>query len=411
MRWALRTGMLIDGTGRDPQADGLVVIDGATITYAGPFRPDVIGEATLREFPELTAMPGIIDAHVHTYMNGEPDRKTRLVTQLVGTLALDSYVNARSDLEAGVTTVRDCGSRGYVDVALKRSIAAGKLPGPRMVVSGYGLCITGGHMDSRLFPGAEIPDRFGVCDGPDEVRKAARLQLKMGADFVKVCATGGSFTNGDRPGAQQMTEEEMRAAVEEAHKAGTHVAAHAMGSDGIRAALNAGVDSIEHGFWLTDELIEIMLRQGTYLVPTLSPLHKLIPQGPEGAGIPQHSYDKAKAGSEANFASFVRAYRAGVRIAMGTDAGTSFNFHGDNADELVLMVHAGMRAMDVLVAATRNGAELIGLKESLGTIEPGKLADLLLIKGNPLDDMRVLTDRANIRMVIKEGVIAVDRQG
>ena len=236
-----------------------------------------------------------------------------------------------------------------------------------------------------------------------------RDRLRDGADHIKLHATGGVMSEGDLPTARGLTVEEMRAAIEEAHNVGKKTMAHAQGSTGIKNAILAGISSIEHGFYLTDEIIELMLKKDVFLVATLCAVHHIVEKGIEG-GIPKYGVEKAREAKQAHLDSFLKAYKAGVKIAMGTDAATPFNCHGNNAQELELMVNAGMKPRDALVSATARGAELMGWGDRMGQVKLGFWADLILVDGNPLEDVKVLQDKRNIKLVIKGGEIQVDRR-
>jgi len=279
-----------------------------------------------------------------------------------------------------------------VDFSLRDAINAGMIPGPRMKVSGKVVCMTGGH---GWGPGGR------EADGPDEVRKAAREQLKAGADVIKVMATGGVMTFGVEPGAQQFSYEEMRAAVEEAEKTGKLTATHAQGTAGIKAAVRAGIDSIEHGFFLDEEAIEMMLERGTHFVPTLAALYHIIEAGPD-AGIPAFMIEKSKRCFDAQMDSFERARAAGVPIAAGNDGGTPYNTSDNLASELERLVACGMTPEQALLAGTRTASRLLRMEQEIGNIEAGKLADLVVLAADPLQDIRHVR---NVEMVIKDGVI------
>jgi len=414
MTLAIKADQLIDARGSLPLKDALVIIEGERIS-----RMDRAGEVQIPPEATLiqaqTLMPGLIDAHVHLGGSGEPNMELERLKESIGLAAFRSYANAKKSLQAGFTSLRDMGGRQFVDVALRQAIDQGWLEGPRLKVCGQNIATTGSHGDTYIAPDITTMDGtsfFGliIADSPDEVRKAARIQVKNGVDVVKVIASGGVLSHGDEVYALQMTLEEMEAAFQVAHWAGKRTAAHAHGGDGLKTAILAGVDSIEHGTFLTAELVELMVEHGVYYVPTLTALHRILQHGVE-AGIPEYAVEKAKQAEEVHFESFDQAHRAGVKIAMGTDAATPFNRHGENALELQLMVEAGMTPMEAIVAATRTGAEILGLADLVGTVEAGKLADLLVVAGDPLADISLLQDEQKIELVIKGGRIVADRRG
>jgi imidazolonepropionase-like amidohydrolase len=291
---------------------------------------------------------------------------------------------------------------------LRRAIDEGSLIGPRILSCGHILTQTGGHGDVAHFLPQHWTDQRNlgrVCDGPEECRKAAREQFRAGADFIKLCSSGGVMSEKDLPTSTQFTVDEIRAMAEEAHAVGAKIASHAQATRGIKNALLAGVDTIEHGIFLDDETIEMMLKQGTYLIPTLAIVEALVTKGAEH-GIPQVNLDKARFVQEAHLRSFERAVGAGVKIGLGADyLSDPLSPMGHNADELLLNVKAGRRPMDVLVSATRTNAEALGISDKVGTLEPGRLADLLVVQGDPLADIRVLADRRNIARVYKSGAL------
>lgn len=270
---------------------------------------------------------------------------------------------------------------------------------PRLMLSGQALCMTGGH--GWQFLGVEV-------DGVDGARRAARAQLKAGADNVKLIATGGILTPGAAIGNTQLTEAEMRAAVEEAHNAGKIAAAHAHGGEGVKNAIRAGVDSVEHGYFIDEHGIELMLEHGTWLVPTSAAVRNVVLQG-TAAGIPEEVVDKARSAIDAHVSGFKAARKAGVRMVVGTDAGVPFTQHGSNLDELVYLVEMGMTAMEAIQTATRDSARLLKLDARLGTLEAGKLADFIVVDGDPLADIAVLREPEHIRQVVLNGQVVVDR--
>lgn len=382
---------VFDGTGTPASADVDVLIEGTRIMSVGRDLTARAGAAVI-DLGGRWIMPGLIDCHVHFVFPGNPDDVEKARTMQPPQFAWIAAANARRTLEAGVTTARDLGAAHNVNILLRDQIAAGALPGPRMRAVGSIVCITGGH---GWFMGRE-------ADGPDDVRKAVREQLRAGADAIKFTATGGVMTPGVDPRSPSFTEAELRAGIEEAHNAFRRAAAHAQGTAGIKNAVRAGIDSIEHGIYLDDEVIAEMRERGTYLVPTLSAPANISRYGLAG-GIPAYAVEKSDRVQAAHVASFRAALKAGVRIAMGTDAGTPFNRHGENAHEVTLMVRHGMPAADALVAATSAAAELLDLADVTGSIEAGKAADLLVLDGDPLTDIDVLTRSDGIIGVIKDG--------
>lgn len=410
----IKNVMVFDGSGSVPWGPATVIVEGDRISKLGPLDelelPEELGTGWwVIDGQGKLLMPGLVDCHVHITGSCDPD-ELKALKELVPHAAIRSTINARDTLEAGFTAVRDAGGGNLIDVALKQAINEGLVPGPRLQVACRGLSITGGHGDSRNGwpPEIEFKGRY-VVDSPDEARRAAREQLRDGADHIKLHATGGVMSEGDLPTARGLTLEEMRAAIEEAHNVGKKTMAHAQGSTGIKNAILAGISSIEHGFYLTDEIIELMLKKDVFLVAILCAVHHIVEKGIEG-GIPKYGVEKAREAKQAHLDSFLKAYKAGVKIAMGTDAATPFNCHGNNAQELELMVNAGMKPRDALVSATARGAELMGWGDRMGQVKLGFWADLILVDGNPLEDVKVLQDKRNIKLVIKGGEIQVDRR-
>ncbi|MGD8563110.1 MAG: amidohydrolase family protein [Desulfarculaceae bacterium] len=338
-------------------------------------------------------LPGLIDSHVHLTMDGSPDPLTAMVNQSIPTTTLKASQHARNTLMAGFTSVRDLGGASGIDLALRDAINSGLASGPRMLASARYVCMTGGH-------GWNSGGR--EADGPDDVRKAVREQIRAGCDLVKLMATGGVMTPGVEPGSAQLTEEELRAGIEEAHKAGRKTATHAQGSQGILNALRAGIDSIEHGFYLTEEIVSIMAENKVAYVPTITAINNIVVNGTE-SGIPEFAVKKAKKVQKAHLQSLVLAKQAGILVAMGTDAGTPFNLHGENAQEMTLMVQAGYSPLEAITCATQKGAQVLGLEKELGTIEEGKIADLIAVDSDPTSDIKVLQNPDAIRLVIKGG--------
>ena len=335
-----------------------------------------------------TVLPGLFNCHVH--ITSEPDPRKESPKTDAG-MTIQAINNLQLHLSSGVTYIRDVGSANFIDIELRDAVASGKVNGPDMQVSGRCICMTGGHGWST---GRE-------ADGADECRKAAREMLRAGADWIKVMATGGVMTKGVEPGAEQLTVEEMAAIVEEAHKKGALTCTHAQGNTGIKNALKAGIDSIEHGIYLDDESIGTMLEQGSWLVPTLCAPHFILKYGIAG-GVPEYAVRKTEIVHDDHFASFKKAYRAGVKCACGTDAGTPYNPHNGTPYELMLMVKSGLTPFEAIETATLNSAKLMGVESSLGTIEVGKKAHFAIFRKDPTEDIQNIAD---CQMTVKNGEI------
>jgi imidazolonepropionase-like amidohydrolase len=400
---AIRAGTLIDGTGAAPVRNAVILIQGDRITAVGA-NVRVPTGATLIDLSDATVLPGFIDAHVHLagHTIGDGDWQHAGLTELPSQLALLGAAHAQQTLEAGFTTVRVVGSGNFSDVALRNAIDAGWIPGPRILAAGTSFGINGGHCDgsSGYQPGSAISRgtiETGAADGVEEVREAVRYNVKHGADVIKICATGGVLSPTDSVGVQQYTEEEIRAVVEAAHMTERRVAAHAHGSAGIKAAVRAGVTSIEHGSILDAEAVALMKQKGTWLVPTL--LAGFTVESLATAGrLPPAIAAKALAIAPRMHNSFKLAVDGGVKIALGTDAGVMR--HGTNAREFALMVRYGMTPMQAIVAGTSNAATLLGLEREIGTLAVGKRADVVAVTGNPLDNVDILQ---NVQFVMKSG--------
>jgi len=393
-RTILTGAQLLDGSGGGPVPGRAVVVEGARIS-AVVAAGDAPSGTTLR-LDGLTLLPGLVNMHVHLCFGGEPDPATVMLREPYPMTVIKAVLRARQTVEAGVTTVRDLGGRDYAELSVRDAIRAGVISGPRVLCAGRGICMTGGHGWNMI--GRE-------SDGPDEVRKAVREQLKAGADVIKLFATGGVMTPGVEPNSAQLTADEVRAAIEEARKAGRRTAAHAMGSDGIANCLDGGITTIEHGVFLTEALCTRMARDGVALVPTLIAPHA-IAAGGVAAGIPEYAVRKSNAVAERHLEAFRLALRAGVTIVAGTDAGTPLNPHGTLVPELGLMVKGGMTPADVVHSATAAAARVLGLDHETGRIAPGLAADLLAVEGNPAERIEALDD---VRFVMAQGRIAVNR--
>ncbi|NTV32180.1 MAG: amidohydrolase family protein [Deltaproteobacteria bacterium] len=391
MTTAFVNGIVFVGDGKVLE-HATVLVEGDRIVKVGKAKTSVPKGATKISLDEGMLFPGFIDCHVHLCLDGSPDPMTTLLKDAVPTTTLKAGRLAHKTLMSGVTMVRDMGGKDGIDLCLRDAIRSGLSLGPRMLVSRQMVCMTGGH-----------GWQFGrEADGPDEVRKAAREQIRGGADLVKFMATGGVMTPGVEPGATQLTEEELRAGIEEAHKAGRKTATHAMGTQGILNALRAGIDSIEHGVYMNEEAISFMKKKGIPFIPTLSALFHIENKGVE-AGIPAYAVEKTLRVKPHHLNSIRMAREAGVMVAAGTDAGTPFNEHGQNPGEMIFLVDQGYSPVDALRAGTSVAARVLGVERDFGTVEEGKVADLVVVKGNPLEDMKALL--TSVAVVMQGGKV------
>jgi imidazolonepropionase-like amidohydrolase len=378
---------IVDGTGAEPVRGRSVVVEKGVITAVVEDGRAPRGNGL--DLAGHTLLPGLINCHVHLCFGAEADPVRPMREEPLALTAIKALLRARETARAGVTTVRDLGGRDYVEIAVRRAIQEGLIDGPRIVAAGRPVCMTGGH-------GHWLARE---ADGPDDARRAVREQLKAGADVIKIIATGGVMTPGVEPGSPQLTLEEMRAAIEEARKAGRRTAAHAMAATGIQDAIAAGITSVEHGVYLTEEIVARMRRDGTFLVPTLN-APAAIAAGGLAAGIPEYMVRKSEQVVPPHVASFQLAHRAGVRIAAGADSGTPLNFHGSLLPELTLMVKHGMTALEAIRSATVTAADCLGLGDTIGRVAPGYAADLIAVAGDPAERIEALAD---LRLVMLNG--------
>jgi imidazolonepropionase-like amidohydrolase len=396
-RKAVKARAMLDVASGQMVANPVVLIEGDRIQAAGPALAIPVGFETL-DLGAATLLPGLIDCHTHvttTYrflVYGGPMHD-----------AVTAYSRARKTLDAGFTTVRDLWAKDFTDVALRDAINRGEVPGPRMLVATLAIGSTGGHNEDEqgLSPTVTIGGASGIADGVDGVRKLVRYEIKYGADVIKIMATEGGSEGSDVANETQFTLEEMRAIVEEAHRYGKKVAAHAHGTDGIKAAVRAGVDSIEHGTLLDDEAIRMMKERGTWLVPTGAIwVEKSETEEKPPPPWRKEREERFRRGSREGFG---KAVAAGVKIAMGSDS--SVLPHGENAKEIVWMAKNGMMPLAAIRAATIGAAELLGWQDRVGSIAPGKFADLVAVRGNPLED---ITEVERVVFVMKGGAVYRD---
>ncbi|MBE2232901.1 MAG: amidohydrolase family protein [Anaerolinea sp.] len=408
----IHNGTLIDGNGGAPIKDGALLIQDNRIRAVGR-KADIALPADPVAMIDAGGgwiLPGLIDTHVHLMLEGIDIPK--LLTTPFSLHFYKALGHMRRTLDAGVTTVRDAGG---ADLGLKMAQESGQVAGPRMQISVSALSTTGGHGDGWMPSGMTL-DIFpaypgkpkGICDGVEDVRRKVREVLRAGAEVIKVCATGGVLSPTDHPEFTQFSEAELRVMVEEgAYRRGVKVMAHAQGAEGIKNAVRAGIHSIEHGIYLDDEAIELMLAHGTYLVPTLLAPLSVVEQAEAKGNMPEYGVRKARETIEIHSESIERAYRAGVTIAMGTDAGVMP--HGTNLRELGLMCQIGMSPMEALVATTKTAAACLGWQDRVGTLEPGKLADVVVTKTDPLAHIRSLEETDNIVLVVQDGRVVKEK--
>lgn len=403
MKRAIKCGKLFDSISCKVLEDKVVIIEDKTIY-------DVIDLREFAQEPDMEVIdlsdkfvtPGLTDLHVHSGMNGEGNDRMDLLHHTPAELTLYSLKNVQQDLYAGFTTLRDCGSQAFVSVALRDAINKGDFEGPRMFVSGYSLGSTGGHADSHYAPGVTCTaEEHPIIDGPDSARKAARFNLKNGADFLKFMSTGGVMSKGTTLGAQQLCDDEIAAIIEIANLYGVHTATHAHGTNGIKAAVRAGVTTVEHGMILDEEAIQLMLEHGTYLTPTIIAAERICVKGPE-MGLTPWMVEKANQALSHHEWGFRQCLEKGVPITFGTDSATPYNYHGKQGYEFELLQRFGMDPHKALVAATMTNAKVLGVEKTQGSVEKGKVADLCAWSCDPMEDVKTMQ---NCLFVMKEGVV------
>ena len=405
----IKAGRLFDGTGDSVREKMVIVVEGDRIrSVSAAAETSIPAGATVLDLSRATVLPGLIDCHTH--LGARADRYDPIYDfkDTPFQSAFAGVLNARTTLEAGFTTVRDVGSAPFLAVDLRNSINEGFFPGPRVVASGPGISITGGHGDLNNYsPQTRVsmfPEErdFGIADGVDQVRHVVRAQLKYGVDVIKILASGGVLSKGDNPGAPQFTVEELKAAADEAHMAGRKIAAHAHGTQGIKNAIAAGIDSIEHASLIDDEGIRMAKEHGAYLVMDIYNDDYILGKARD-FHIPEEFIEKEKAIGRLQRENFAKAVQAGAKMAFGTDAGVYP--HGDNARQFFYMVKYGMTPAQALRAATTDAASLLGRSQDVGSIAPGKYADIIAVGGDPLANIR---EMENVLFVMKGGVVYKD---
>jgi len=404
-RVMVHAGKMLDVRSGKTLTDQAIVIEGGKIVSVGPMaQTHRLSGDRFVDLPNATVLPGLTDAHTH--LTGDPkDVGPQALTISVPRATLTGARNARITLEAGFTTVRNVGADGYSDVALRDAINAGDVPGPRMLVSGPPLGITGGHCDENELPYDFHFSSEGVADGVGGVQHKVRETIKYGADLIKICATGGVLSHGDNPQASAYTLEELQAIVTDAHRLGRKVAAHAHGAQGILWASQAGVDSIEHGSYIDDAGIAEMKKNGTYLVPTLY-LADWFLANAERLQVPPELIAKGKEVMPAARKNIAHAFSSGVKVAFGTDA--AVYPHGLNAHEFAVMVKLGLSPLQSIQAGTINAADLLGWSDKIGAVEPGKWGDIIAVDGDPLQDVTTLE---RVKFVMKGGEVVKNEYG
>jgi imidazolonepropionase-like amidohydrolase len=394
MTLLLRPERIYDGDGGLLQEHGVLLRDGLVARVAPLGEFDGYAGAA-RDLPGGSLLPGLIDCHVHLCFGAEPNPGEAVQRLGPGEITLRALENAQRTLAGGITAVRDCGGQNYLEFAVRDACNAGRQRGPTIRAAGRMICMTGGH-----------GNRFGrIADGVDEVIKAVREQVHAGSDLIKIMATGGVMTPGVNPEDAHYSAEEMAAGIAEGHRFHKSCASHAQGTEGILNAVRGGIDSIEHGFFMSEHCVEEMVQRGTFLVPTLAALGNIL--GPSKQQVPDYVVEKAERTTEAHRRSVMLFHSAGGRIAMGTDAGTPFNHHGGNAEELRYMVETGLTPMQAIVAATGNAADLMRLPDR-GRVREGAVADLLLVNGDPGQDIGAVAHTSQHHCVIQGGVVVHD---
>ena len=400
---AIKCSKMFDSTNGSVKENVVILIDGEIIeSVVAAADADLTGYEVI-DLGDKFVTPGLIDCHMHLSSNGEGSSLGTRPYQLVGDHVLRALKNVQADLMAGFTSIRSCGDTNFIDVALRNAINRGEFVGPRLMVPGVAMASTGGHADTHYNPYLEEcePVHSATYDGPDGMRKGVRYNIKHGADYIKFMSTGGVMSLGTTVGAQQMSYEEMKAICDTAKMYNMTTSTHAHGTNGIKDAIRAGVTSVEHGMLMDDECIELMIENGTTLVPTLIAAERIIVMG-EKIGTPAWAIEKAKTVFARATWGFKRCIEENIPIAFGTDSGTPHNFHGKQAYEFELLCRYGMTPIQALTAATKTASELMRKQDTVGSIEAGKFADIAAFDGDPTEDITAMTRCA---FVMKGGVV------
>lgn len=401
MKKLIRCGQFFSGKDETVQENMAIIIDKNKIIEVCPYHQLPTFDGEIIDLSNQFVMPGLIDAHVHINMNGEADMMNLISHTTIGELTLLSMNHAQKDLMAGFTTLRDEGAYGFSDVSLKNAINAGLVIGPRLLVSGMSISSTGGHGDNHLTPYMTGGSFSTIVNSPSEARKAARYTFKYGADQIKLMATGGVISFGDEPGAPELSFEEMKAALDIANSRGKLSSAHAHGAEGIKLAIRAGITSIEHGMMIDEEGIDMLAEYGVYLIPTIIAAYRIVEFGSQ-SGIPAWAVEKASRCLENHGTNLKKMIKKGVKIGFGSDAATPYNKHGEQGFEFELMTRYGFTPVQTLLCATKVNSELLKMNDKIGSIEVGKLADIVAFDKSPLLDIKAMTD---CRFVMKDGVV------
>lgn len=400
---AVKCKKMFDPESSSVRENVVIFVEGERITGVSDAASADLTGCEVIDMGDRFVTPGLIDCHVHLSENGEASTFSNRPYETMGDAVLRCLTNATANLMSGFTAIRDCGVSGYIDVALRNAIDRGEFVGPRLMVAGPCLSSTGGHADTHYSPYLEENEvKSGLrCDGPTEMAKAVRTNIKHGVDYIKFMGTGGVLSRGTTVGAQQMSYEEMKAICDTAKMYGVITAVHAHGTNGIKDAVRAGVTSVEHGMLMDEEGVELMKENGTFLVPTLIAAERIVTKGREH-GTPEWAIKKAEAVFEHATGVFKRCKEEGVNIAFGTDSATPFNYHGKQGYEFELMCKYGMTIEEALTAATKGGARLMQKYDSIGSVAEGKYADIAAFDGDPREDVKVMT---NCTFVMKGGVV------